>query len=264
MARTVDVTGHDASAGSQRAPRIRVLIVDHQTLLRVALRSLISRERDMEVVGDAADSQTMTTLAARVKPDVAIIDAGLAGAEGMASGAALRAASPDTRLIILGQSPDAAEVRAAVALGVTGYVVKDADPAELVAAIRAVHRGRLFVYLGAAGTGAGASLWGPAVPRGRRVGLVALSARERHVLVLVARGYTSRQIGQTLALSAKTVETYRARIGTKLGLHTRFELVRFALESGLLKAGENGESVREPASPARGAGPVARAEEERS
>jgi DNA-binding NarL/FixJ family response regulator len=245
MARTVDVTrNHESANPPHRAPKIRVLIVDSQTLLRAALRSLISRERDMEVVGDGADGQTVTALAASARPDVAVIDAALAGPDGLALGEAIRMASPDTRLLVLGQSPDTAAVRAAIALGVTGYVVKDADPAELVAAIRAVYRGRLFVYLGAASSAAGVSLWGPAAPRGRRVGLVALSARERHVLVLVARGYTSRQIGQALALSAKTVETYRARIGTKLGLHTRFELVRFALESGLLKPGENGDTAR--------------------
>jgi DNA-binding NarL/FixJ family response regulator len=222
----------------RRPPRIRVVLVDGQTLVRAALCSLISREQDLEVVGEAIGGQTAVGLVGETKPDVALIDLSAGGPGGVAIGEAIRGACGATRLLVLGRDANASAVRTAIALGVTGYVVKEADAAEIIAAIRAVHRGRLFISLDANGAGLNASLWGQPGERGRHAGLAALSTRERHVLALVAHGYTSRQIATTLSVSAKTVETYRARISARLGRQTRCALVQFALECGLLKPGE--------------------------
>jgi DNA-binding NarL/FixJ family response regulator len=221
--------------GTRRDARIRVVLIDGQTLLRAALRSLISRDRDIEVVGEAAWGPAAAALVGESRPDVVLLDLTTAGADAMTAIEEIRRANPAIRLLVLGRATEGATVRAAVAAGVTGYVVPEAGADEVVAAIRAVRGGRLFVYLGA-GPQAAAPLWGAhALPR-HRSGLAALSGRERQVLALVAHGCTSVQIGHTLTVSVKTVETYRARITAKLGLQTRFELVRFALDTGLLQA----------------------------
>jgi DNA-binding NarL/FixJ family response regulator len=213
-----------------------VALIDGQTLLRAALRSLITRDRGIEVVGEAAWGPGAAALLAERRPDVALLDLTAAGPPATTAIQDIRSANPAVRLLVLGRATDGATVRAAVAAGVTGYIVPEAGPQDVVAAIRAVHRGRLVVYLGADPPASTSSLWGAHGKPGPRSGLAALSGRERQVLALVARGCTSVHIGHELAVSVKTVETYRARITAKLGLQTRFELVRFALDTGLLQA----------------------------
>ena len=216
---------------TRRGVRIRVLLVAGQALLRAALRAIVSRERDMEVVGDVGDDQAVSALAVATRPDVAVLDLSGAGPRSLVIGEAIRLANPATRLLVLGHDPDPSAAR--MALGVTGYLVKDGEAAELLEAIRAVHRGRLFVHLGASGdTGLA---WGAlAAEPSRRSGLARLSTRERHVPTMVAEGHTSQRIGQALSVRPKTA-TLRTRIATKLGLPMRWELVRFALDCGLLK-----------------------------
>jgi DNA-binding NarL/FixJ family response regulator len=222
-----------------------VLLVAGQALLRAALRAVVSREVDMEVVGDAGDDQAVSALAVATRPDVAVLDLSAAGPGSLAIGEAIRRANPATRLLVLGHDPDPSAVRTALALGVTGYLVKDTEAAELLEAIRGVYRGRLVMHLGASGDMG--SAWGaPAAEPNRRRGLARLTTRERHVLTMVAEGYTSRQIGQALSVRPKTVETHRARIATKLGVPMPSEQVRFAPDRGLLKGravGPTGETA---------------------
>jgi two-component system response regulator NreC len=120
---------------------------------------------------------------------------------------------------------DPGYARLALAAGASGHVIKDAESAELLAAIRAVHRGRTFVQVGSE-PAAPATLERPATPT--------LSPRERQVLGLLAHGHTNREVADRLSLSVKTVETHRARLSDKLGLHSRADLVRLAIELGLL------------------------------
>jgi two-component system, NarL family, response regulator NreC len=221
-------------------PKIRVVLIDGGSSVRGALRALSGKEHDIDLVGDAHAGPAAVALVAKSRPDVAVIDLGATGLAGLEIGEAVKAACETTRVLVVAQDTDASAVRTAIGVGATGYVVKDADAAELATAIRAVHRGRLFISLGAAEAGLASSLWGRTAERGRPTGLAALSARERHVLTLVAHGYTSREIAQSLSVSAKTVETYRARISVKLGRQSRAELVQFALECGLLKPGGSG------------------------
>jgi two-component system response regulator NreC len=215
--------------------KIAVLVVDDHPVLRAGLRMLINGQPDMEVVGETGDGGTATALATELKPDVAIVDLSIPGAGGMATSEEIRRASPGTQILVLTVQDDLAYARTALARGATGYVVKDADTEELLAAIRAVHRGRIFVYLGGAGPSDQLDAERAVAKDNRVAPESTLSSRERRVLVLVAHGYTSRQIGQMLSLSAKTVETYRGRINTKLGLRTRSDYVRFALQSGLMR-----------------------------
>jgi len=133
---------------------------------------------------------------------------------------------------VLTMHDDPAYVRSALALGASGYVVKSAADSELISAIRAVHSGRLFVDM--KGTGTLDSLLNkqPRVPEATPIDT--LSEREREVLSDVARGYTSKQTADRIGLSVKTVESYRARMMHKLGLKTRADMVRLAVECGLL------------------------------
>jgi len=211
---------------------IRILIVDDHVMLRSGLRMLIEAHRDMRVVGEAGDILQAITEAKKTTPDVVILDLSMPGGAGVAGVERLLAAAPGARILVLTMHDDPAYVRSALALGASGYVVKSAADSELISAIRAVHGGRLFVDM--KGTGTLDSLLNkqPRVPEASPIDT--LSEREREVLSDVARGYTSKQTADRIGLSVKTVESYRARMMHKLGLKTRADMVRLAVECGLL------------------------------
>jgi DNA-binding NarL/FixJ family response regulator len=211
---------------------VRILIADDHGVLRAGLRALLSGEPDFAVVGEAATGQEALALAAELRPDVALIDLSMPSPRGLEVTRQLTADLPGTRVLILTVHEDAGLLREAIRAGAAGYIVKRAVESELVNAIRAVHRGDLYVH--------------PAMTRflvedggGRRSqrqpGAAAmLTPRETDVLRLIASGYTNRQIAEELQLSVRTVETHRANIMGKLGLRTRAELVRWATENRLV------------------------------
>lgn len=212
--------------------KIRVLLADDHAILRAGLRMLIDAQPDMEVVAEVGDGEQTIRHAGVQQTDVAIVDLAMPGMSGIEVIHRLREHDDGIRVLVLTMHDDAAYARVAVAAGASGYVTKDVDASEVLAAIRAVHRGRTYLQF-AEHPG----------PKSAEVGMLApapgtsrplLSAREQQVLELLARGYTNRQVAERLSLSVKTVETYRARLGEKLGLRTRADLVRFAMELGLL------------------------------
>ena len=217
--------------------RIRILLADDHAVLRTGLRMLISDHRDLEVVGEASDGDEAVRKAAILRPDVALVDISMPGTGGIKAIERIRQAAPATRVLVLTMHDVPAYLRAALAAGASGYVVKRAADSDLLAAIREVHRGRTVLDPSLAARVVHGSL--------RRRGLTGptptapLSQREREVLELVAQGFTNQQIADHLGLSVKTVETYRARLVEKLGLQSRAELVRYALDSGLF-GGEAG------------------------
>jgi len=218
--------------------RIRILIADDHAVLRTGLRMLIGSQRDLEVVGEASDGDEAVRKASALRPDIALVDISMPGSSGIKAIERIREAAPATRVLVLTMHDMPAYLRAALAAGASGYVVKRAADSALLAAIRDVHRGRtaLDPALAASVVQSGLRRRGatggtPATPP--------LSQREREVLELVAQGYTNQQIADHLGLSVKTVETYRARLVEKLGLQSRAELVRYALDSGLF-GGETG------------------------
>jgi DNA-binding NarL/FixJ family response regulator len=168
---------------------------------------------------------------------VALVDISMPGSGGIKAIERIREAAPATRVLVLTMHDMPAYLRAALAAGASGYVVKRSADSALLAAIRDVHRGRTALDPGLAASVVQSGL--------RRRGATGtsptalLSQREREVLELVAQGYTNQQIADHLGLSVKTVETYRARLVEKLGLQSRAELVRYALDSGLF-GGEAG------------------------
>jgi two-component system response regulator NreC len=199
---------------------------------------LINTQPDMEVVGEAADGQEAVQKSLEEKPDIVLMDITMPGGGGLKAIERLRLECPRTRVLILTMHDDVAYLRSALAAGGSGYVVKKAADTELLSAIRAVHQGHTFVDLTSGGGSLQETLENeetgdqPSSEKSRNL----LSQREREVLTLVAVGYTHQQIAERLSLSVKTVETYRARLVEKLDFRTRADLVRYAIELGLLDA----------------------------
>ncbi len=220
--------------------KIRVLIADDHAVLRSGLRVLINLQPDMEVVGEAADGHEAVEKVLEVEPDVALVDITMPAGGGIKAIEQMHRECPKTRVLVLTMHDDVAYLRSALAAGGSGYIVKKAADSELLSAIRAVHRGHMFLevippgsaapeVLGTPGTGGQAR---PGGPKGL------LSQREREVLALLAQGFTNQQIANRLCLSIKTVETYRSRLAEKLDLRNRADLVRYALEIGLVGPGK--------------------------
>jgi two-component system response regulator NreC len=205
--------------------KIRVLLADDHAILRAGVRMLLEAQPDMTVVAEAGDGEEAVRRASGVRPDVAVVDLSMPGLSGVETLERLRREVPATRLLVLTMHDDPGYARLTQAAGASGHVIKDAESAELLAAIRAVHRGRTFVQIGAEA---------PAATAPSRPVTPGLSPRERQVLELLAHGHTNREVADRLSLSVKTVETHRARLSDKLGLHTRADLVRLAIDLGLL------------------------------
>ena len=219
--------------------KIRVLIADDHAIVRAGLRLLINNQPDMEVVGEAADGHEALRQALQANPDVLTLDLTMPGGGGLKTLEGLRQTCPQTRVLVLTMHEDPSYLRAALAAGGSGYVVKSAVDAELLAAIRSIAQGRTFVTITLSDRGTHQVLGDPA-PRAEsppRAPVKLLSSRERGVLKLLAQGYTNKEVGTQLCLSVKTIETYRARIVDKLGLPSRADLTRYALEMGLLEPG---------------------------
>jgi two-component system response regulator NreC len=216
--------------------KIRVLVVDDHSVVRAGLRTMIDGQVDMEVVGEAASSREALSRAGALAPDVMTLDWTMPGGSSLKMIERLRRECPRCRVLVLTMHDDPAYLRAALAAGGSGYVVKTAPEAELLTAIRAVARGRTFVGLDLAAdedpSASGRQTFEGVARSAVRAN--PLSQREREVLKLLAQGHTNQAIGERLFLSVKTIETYRARIAEKLGLRTRADIIRYAIEIGLL------------------------------
>jgi len=217
-----------------RARKIKVMIADDHAILRAGLRMLVNAQADMEVVGEAADGEKAIETAREAKPDVALLDLTMPRVGGMKALLAMAREFPEVRVLVLTMHDDPAYLRSALAAGACGYLLKRAVDAELIAAIRAVHRGGTFVDPRLAGV-----LVQDVLAKGRSKSSATrpaniLSQRELQVLTLVARGYTSAEIAKQVFIGVKTIETYRSRFAEKLGLRTRSDVVRFAVQMGLL------------------------------
>jgi DNA-binding NarL/FixJ family response regulator len=221
--------------------KIRILIADDHAVLRAGLRILINTQPDMEVVGEAADGSEAVRKAVETEPNVALMDITMPASGGIKAIERIRQECPQTRVLVLTMHDDIAYLRSALAAGGSGYVVKKAADSELLSAIRAVHKGHMFVDLASDRINVQDVLVSRAVKAQTRLGggpKSLLSQREREVLHLVAQGYTNQQVADRLCLSVKTVETYRSRLVEKLELRNRADLVRYALEIGLLGPGK--------------------------
>jgi DNA-binding NarL/FixJ family response regulator len=194
---------------------------------------MIATESGLEIVGETGDGRSACRLAEKLRPDLVLLELDLPGLDGFEVLRHLARELPETRSVVLSALDGAADAARALRLGASVHVSKRAAAEVLSAALRATAAGRAYVAppTSRAGAGSGAR-------EGRAaIGLERLSGREREVLELVARGSTSREIALRLGISPRTAETHRANLQRKLGLRGQAELVRFALESGLLDAG---------------------------
>ena len=223
-----------AREGERVSEMIRVLIADDHAVLRAGLRILLDAEPDMEVVGEAADGAEALARVGELAPDVVLLDITMPRVNGLSVLRQIREVSPDSRVLILTMHDDESYLREALAAGGAGYVLKRAADTELLSAIRAVYQGGTYLHPAHTKALLEGMLDRERDATGEANSYERLSPREREVLRLIALGYTNRQAADQLYLSVKTVETYKARLMTKLGLHSRAELVRYALQRGLL------------------------------
>jgi two-component system response regulator NreC len=212
---------------------VRILLADDHAVLRSGLRLLLTNTNEYEVVGEASSGTETLSLAEQLQPDLILLDLSMPALGGLDALPTLRKLVPFARILILTMHDDPQYLRQALKHGASGYVLKKAADAELLSAMRAVLRGEVYVHLSMTRTlledmlpeshsADEQEIWG------------GLSEREREVLKMVALGHTSAEIASQLNLSAKTVETYRARGMKKLGLRSRAALVRFALQKELI------------------------------
>jgi len=215
-------------------PRIRVLIADDHAIVREGVRALLKLSDDIEVVGEAADGLEAIEAARALSPDVILMDIAMPGLGGLEATLEIRKENPGARILVLTQYEDREYIRRFLKAGVSGYVLKKAAGADLTAAIRAVHRGGLVLdpdvareamREGAASAGGGAD----ADP------YEALTDREKQVLKLVAEGRSNKEVAELLDISVKTAMSHREHIMQKLDLHSRTELIRFALQKGVIR-----------------------------
>jgi DNA-binding NarL/FixJ family response regulator len=211
---------------------IRVLVADDHALFRAGVRKLLQSFDGVEVVGEAGDGQEAVQLSGAHRPDVLLMDIGMPGLNGVEAAARLTREGPRPRVIILSMHTGEEHVLRAIRAGAAGYLLKDAKPPELEAAVRAVARGDIYLS--------------PAISRYvvedvRRGGaesgpLDRLTPRQREVLQLIAEGNTTKAIASRLGLSVKTVETHRAQLMDRLDVHDVAALVRLAVRLGLVES----------------------------
>lgn len=212
---------------------IRVVIADDHAILRDGVRALLQLADDIEVVGEAADGAEAIEACRRLRPDLVLMDIAMPGLGGLEATLQIRKELPDVKVLVLSQYEDREYVRRFLKLGVAGYVLKKTAGAELVTAVRAAARGGLVLD--------------PDVAREamrEREEPVADSAadpydtltdREKQVLKLVAEGKSNKEVAELLDISVKTAMSHRGRIMEKLDLHSRTDLIRFALRRGVIR-----------------------------
>jgi two-component system nitrate/nitrite response regulator NarL len=213
--------------------KIRLLLVDDHPLVREGLRSCLVQEKNIEIVGEAADGEEAIRQAKICFPDIVLLDINMPGMNGLEATRFLSKVAPKSKILILTMHDNKEYVKRMVASGVHGYVLKDSSPAELIAAIAAVHRGETYFSKQVSQTVLNDYV--KTVRTIKKKGGVELSQRESEVLVLIAEGLSNKEIASRLFVSVRTVETHRERIIRKLDIHTVAGLTRYALTKGIVK-----------------------------
>ncbi|MFQ6015860.1 MAG: response regulator [Anaerolineae bacterium] len=217
-----------------QAGRIRVLIVDDHTIVRAGVRLLLDAEADIEVVGEAADGQEAIDRAAKLQPDVVLMDIGMPGMNGLEATREIKSRWPNMQVLVLTMHRSDDYFFQVLDAGASGYVLKGAGTGDLISAVRAVDQGDVFLYPSMAKKLV-ADYLGRVRSGEERASYDGLTNREREVLTLVAEGLTSQEIADQLTLSVNTVQAHRRNIMGKLNLHNRSELIKYAIRHGLIQ-----------------------------
>jgi DNA-binding NarL/FixJ family response regulator len=215
--------------------KTRIVIADDHAIVRDGVRALLTAAGDLEVVGEASSGQEAIELAESLEPDLVLMDIAMPGLGGLEATLEIRKRLPRVKIIVLSQYGEPEYVRRFLKAGVSGYVLKRAAGAELVAAVRAVQRGGLVLdpeiargALQEPGTNT------PDVPDAYET----LTDREKQILKLVAEGHSNKEVADLLGISVKTAMSHREHLMSKLAVHNRTELIRFAIRSGVIRATE--------------------------
>ena len=214
--------------------KTRILLADDHVVMRSGLRMVLEKREDLEVVGEADDGRQAVELAARLLPDVAVIDVSMPHLNGIDAAKQIAAKHPATAIVILSMNSDETYVLRALKSGAKAYLLKDSAEADLIAAVRAVREGKSF--------------FSPAVSRtlledytrqlhqrGMEDSYELLSPREREILQLIAEGLSNKEVASYLNVSLHTVETHRTHILQKLNLHSIPELILYAVRKGIIR-----------------------------
>ena len=212
---------------------IRILVVDDHALVREGLTSLLKKQADFKVVGEAGDGVEAIQLAETLEPDIIVLDVGMPGMDGIETARRILKSCPGTHILALSMHGEQDFVTTMFAVGANGYILKDSAFKELVNAIRTVIDGQKYispemveVVLESLGTGP---------PAAYTSKLERLTVRETEILTLIAEGYNSKEIGGKLNISAKTVDTHRQQVMKKLKLFNVADLTKFAIKERLIK-----------------------------
>ncbi len=207
---------------------IKILLADDHTIVRQGLKLILSAHSDLQVVGEAANGREAIELAAKLKPDIVLMDVAMPELNGIEATRRMVEANGRLRVLVLSMHKEAVYVREILRAGARGYILKDAIDTELLNAVRSVARGD--GYISPAISGALLNDYRQTVTDP----IDLLSSREREVLQLIAEGKTNKEVATRLNLSVYTVDSHRGKIMEKLNLHSAGELVRFAMKHGLV------------------------------
>lgn len=214
--------------------KIRVLICDDHTILREGIRLLLNAQTDIEVVGEASDGRDAVAQARALKPDVILMDIAMPSLNGLEATKQIHHDDPNARVLVLTMYESDEYVAQMLEAGATGYVLKKVAGSELVYAIRAVYHGEAFLYPSI--TKRLVEDYLRRVEMGQeRTSLDILTDREREILQLIAEGHTSKEIADMLSLSIRTVQNHRAHVMQKLGIHDRGDLIKYAIQKGIIE-----------------------------
>jgi DNA-binding NarL/FixJ family response regulator len=214
---------------------ITILIADDHALVRAGMAALLRELKDVEVVAETGDGAEALKLIAEKKPDIALVDISMPGLNGLEVASRAAKEQPQTRVIMVSMHSDDESVRRALTAGASGYVIKNADRAELEMALRAVARGDTWLSPSVS-KGVIAALTQGRAPE-RNGPFEVLTPRQREVLQLIAEGLSNKEIAVRLGLGLKTVESHRTELMERLGIHGVAGLVRYAIRVGLVQPG---------------------------
>jgi DNA-binding NarL/FixJ family response regulator len=213
--------------------KIRILLADDQTNLREGIKSLLEKQENIEVVAEAANGREAISKAAQFQPDVVILDISMPLMDGLEVTRRMKKENPDIKVLVLTMHDDSEYFLQLIRAGACGYVTKRAVGKELFSAIKAVHRGDSFFCPSMAKSLVSDYL--RLAEDSEHVEQEELTPREREIVKLIAEGYTNQQIADLLHRSVKTIESHRANILRKLGIHDTIELVKYAVRKKLIE-----------------------------
>jgi len=217
--------------------KIRLLLVDDHEIVRAGIRMLFLAEDDMEIVGEVGSGPEAIESVRELEPDVVIMDVAMPGMTGIEATRQIKEANPDTTVLALTMYDDEQYFFEMLNAGASGYIPKRAAPDDLVSAIRVVSQGNVFLHSTLAKFLMKDVLDQTETRADAQQAIPELTPREHEVLTYIAEGFTNREIAEALVISIKTVDRHRENIMQKLNLHSRVELVKYAIEKGLISVG---------------------------